>query len=45
MPMHEIMLESSDKDVRIATGENIALMFEAANVFTQDDEDDVKLIK
>ncbi|KAI8886298.1 IFRD-domain-containing protein [Backusella circina FSU 941] len=40
MPIHEMLLESNDKDVRIATGENIALMFEAANIFTQDDDDD-----
>ncbi|KAI8084294.1 interferon-related developmental regulator-domain-containing protein [Gilbertella persicaria] len=33
MPVHEIMLESSDKDVRIAAGENIGLMFETANIF------------
>lgn len=41
--MHEMLLESSDKDVRIAAGENIGLMFESANVFlnaTADDEEE-----
>jgi hypothetical protein len=33
MPVHEMLLESPDKDVRIASGENIGLMFETANVF------------
>lgn len=28
MPMHELFLESNDKNVRVAAGENIALMFE-----------------
>lgn len=31
--MHEMLLESADKDVRIAAGENIGLMFETANIF------------
>ncbi|KAI8353273.1 interferon-related developmental regulator-domain-containing protein [Choanephora cucurbitarum] len=39
MPVHEIMLESSDKNIRIASGENIALMFETANIFLADDDD------
>ncbi|KAG2213015.1 hypothetical protein INT47_011164 [Mucor saturninus] len=40
MPMHEMLLESSDKDVRIAAGENIGLMFESANVFLNADAED-----
>ncbi|CEG66232.1 hypothetical protein RMATCC62417_02847 [Rhizopus microsporus] len=40
MPMYEILLESSDKDIRMATGENIALIFETAHVFTATDEDE-----
>ncbi|KAI9480936.1 MAG: interferon-related developmental regulator-domain-containing protein [Benjaminiella poitrasii] len=41
MPVHEIMLESTDKDNRIASGENIALMFETVNIFlAADDEED-----
>lgn len=35
--MHEMLLESSDKDVRIAAGENIGLMFETANIFLASD--------
>ncbi|KAG1454180.1 hypothetical protein G6F56_007387 [Rhizopus delemar] len=38
MPIFEILLESSDKDTRIATGENIALIFEVVNIFTSTDE-------
>lgn len=37
MPVHEMLLESSDKDVRIAAGENIGLMFETANIFLNSD--------
>jgi hypothetical protein len=33
MPVHEMLLESSDKNVRIASGENIGLMFETVNIF------------
>ncbi|OBZ91236.1 Interferon-related developmental regulator 1 [Choanephora cucurbitarum] len=40
MPVHEIMLESSDKSIRIASGENIALMFETANIFLADDDEE-----
>ncbi|KAI7906533.1 interferon-related developmental regulator-domain-containing protein [Cokeromyces recurvatus] len=40
MPVHEIMLESSDKDNRIASGENIALMFETVNIFLTSNEDE-----
>ncbi|CAO3651329.1 unnamed protein product [Mucor hiemalis] len=42
MPAHEMMLESSDKNIRIAAGENIALMFEIVNIFlkSNDDEED-----
>ncbi|ORE08126.1 hypothetical protein BCV72DRAFT_249007 [Rhizopus microsporus var. microsporus] len=36
----EILLESSDKDIRMATGENIALIFETAHVFTATDEEE-----
>lgn len=38
--MHEMLLESSDKDVRIAAGENIGLMFETVNVFLAKDPND-----
>lgn len=37
MPVHEIMLESSDKNIRIASGENIALIFETAHIFLSED--------
>lgn len=40
MPMHEMLLESSDKDVRIASGENIGLMFETVNIFLAADPND-----
>ncbi|KAI8639441.1 interferon-related developmental regulator-domain-containing protein [Parasitella parasitica] len=40
MPMHEILLESSDKDVRISAGENVGLMFETANIFLKSDSDE-----
>jgi hypothetical protein len=40
MPVHEMLLESTDKDTRIASGENIALMFETANVFLAAEDDD-----
>ncbi|KAI8984459.1 interferon-related developmental regulator-domain-containing protein [Mycotypha africana] len=41
MPVHELLLESSDKDVRIAAGENVGLIFETVNIFaTSDDEED-----
>jgi hypothetical protein len=33
MPVHEMLLESADKNIRIAAGENIGLMFETANIF------------
>ncbi|KAI8876838.1 hypothetical protein K501DRAFT_231328 [Backusella circina FSU 941] len=39
MPIHEIMLESSDNSVRIASGENIGLIFETIRLFTKDDGD------
>ena len=42
--MYEILLESSDKDIRMATGENIALIFETAHVFTATDLERVILI-
>ncbi|CEP18131.1 hypothetical protein [Parasitella parasitica] len=48
MPMHEILLESSDKDVRISAGENVGLMFETANVFLisdSDEEEDEEIAK
>lgn len=38
--MHEMLLESSDKDVRISAGENIGLMFETANIFLLSDSDE-----
>ncbi|KAG1380929.1 hypothetical protein G6F61_003626 [Rhizopus arrhizus] len=38
MPVHEMLLESSDKDIRIAAGENIALIFEIVHIFTSTDE-------
>jgi hypothetical protein len=41
MPIHEIMLESSDNNVRIASGENIALIFETMRLFTKDDDDTI----
>jgi hypothetical protein len=37
MPVHEMLLESADKNVRIAAGENIGLMFETANIFLASD--------
>lgn len=40
MPAHEMMLESSDKNTRIAAGENIALMFEIVNIFLKSNDDD-----
>ncbi|KAI8088593.1 interferon-related developmental regulator-domain-containing protein [Thamnidium elegans] len=40
MPVHEMLLESADKDIRIAAGENIGLMFETVNVFLAADADD-----
>ena len=40
MPVHEMLLESSDKDIRISAGENIGLMFETANVFLSSDSDE-----
>lgn len=40
MPVHEMMLESTDKDIRIASGENIALMFETVNIFLAVDDDE-----
>ncbi|KAG1352502.1 hypothetical protein G6F62_002662 [Rhizopus arrhizus] len=33
-----MLLESSDKDIRIAAGENIALIFEIVHIFTSTDE-------
>lgn len=35
-----MMLESSDKNTRIAAGENIALMFEIVNIFLKSNDDD-----
>ncbi|KAI9322528.1 interferon-related developmental regulator-domain-containing protein [Dichotomocladium elegans] len=40
MPMHEILLGSSDKSVRIAAGENIALIFELLSKVNNQDEND-----
>ncbi|KAI9274460.1 interferon-related developmental regulator-domain-containing protein [Phascolomyces articulosus] len=40
MPMHEMLLESGDKDVRTATGENVAVMFEVLRIVTSSNEDD-----
>lgn len=40
MPVHEMMLESTDKDIRIASGENIALMFETVNIFLAVDDNE-----
>lgn len=40
MSVHEMLLESADKDIRIAAGENIGLMFETVNVFLAADDDD-----
>ncbi|KAI9019403.1 interferon-related developmental regulator-domain-containing protein [Phycomyces nitens] len=42
LPVHEILLESSEKDVRVAAGENIALMFESVRVYTQHVEEDAE---
>ncbi|KAL0082931.1 interferon-related developmental regulator-domain-containing protein [Phycomyces blakesleeanus] len=43
VPVHEMLLESSEKDVRVAAGENIALMFESVRVYTEhiEEEEDV----
>ncbi|KAF7723135.1 Interferon- developmental regulator 2 [Apophysomyces ossiformis] len=41
MPLHEMLLESSDKDVRVAAGENIAVMFEIMRICVDlEDEDE-----
>lgn len=42
MPVHEMLLESPDKDIRISAGENVGLMFETANIFlaSESDEED-----
>ncbi|KAI8371557.1 interferon-related developmental regulator-domain-containing protein [Radiomyces spectabilis] len=40
MPVHEILLESPDKNVRSAAGENIALIFETLRVMTEDEEEE-----
>jgi hypothetical protein len=33
MPAHLDLLESKSKDVRVAAGENVALMYECAHTF------------
>ncbi|KAI7868494.1 interferon-related developmental regulator-domain-containing protein [Spinellus fusiger] len=40
MPVHDMLLESSEKDIRVAAGENIALMFETVRVFTENKEEE-----
>lgn len=40
MPVHEMLLESADKDIRISAGENVGLMFETANIFLKSDSDE-----
>ncbi|KAG0182078.1 Interferon- developmental regulator 2 [Apophysomyces sp. BC1021] len=40
MPLYEMLLESSDKDVRVAAGENIAVMFEIVRICTELEEDE-----
>ncbi|KAI9497802.1 interferon-related developmental regulator-domain-containing protein [Zychaea mexicana] len=40
MPMHEVLLESGDKDVRTAAGENVAAMFEILRIATCRDNED-----
>lgn len=40
MPVHEMLLESSDKDIRISAGENVGLMFETANIFLSSESDE-----
>ncbi|KAI8981000.1 interferon-related developmental regulator-domain-containing protein [Pilobolus umbonatus] len=45
LPIHELLLESADKDIRIASGENIALMFEIVHIFTQQDEDEEEIVE
>ncbi|KAK9687936.1 hypothetical protein K7432_014581 [Basidiobolus ranarum] len=39
MPVHEMLLENRDKDVRISAGENVGLIFETANNFWSSDSD------
>jgi len=45
LPFHELLLESSNKEIRIAAGENIALMFECVHVFTKSSADEDALIE
>ncbi|KAI7856031.1 interferon-related developmental regulator-domain-containing protein [Circinella umbellata] len=40
MPMHELLLESGDKDVRTAAGENVAVIFEILRIIIKSEDDE-----
>ena len=39
--MHELLLESGDKDIRTAAGENVAVIFEISRIITKNEVSNV----